>query len=259
MSDTTNIERCYMCDLPATTVEHVPPKCLFPKAKDMPGIDLRKNLVTVPSCTFHNCGKSDDDEFLMVSIAGVLGNNSIGYRHAHGPVARAVRRSSYKLLSKAFKNQKHYRIKADENDFIDCIFGTPDHDRLLGCFDRIALGIYRHHFGSCFNGTIRSRLGFLHKKHKDDRTFDEFVKHRVEVDLRCATQHGINPKVFSYQVTEPDQFGIFMIRMRFYEGVEVYSAYLPNGTQVPYLLGFELIKKGMKSFINLEDKTYEFN
>src|SRR5690606_38612967 len=97
-------EQCYMCDEVATSVEHVPPKCLFPEIKDS-GVDLRVNLITVPSCEEHNCKKSHDDEFLMVSIAGMLGNNSIGYQHYNGKIQRALRRTSYKLLEKVFLNR----------------------------------------------------------------------------------------------------------------------------------------------------------
>lgn len=35
-------KKCYMCDNDATTVEHVPPKCLFPEMKDSNGIDYKK-------------------------------------------------------------------------------------------------------------------------------------------------------------------------------------------------------------------------
>jgi len=65
---------CYMCDLPGTTVEHVPPRSIFPESKDVGGQDYRKNLITVLSCPAHNNQKSQDDEFLMVSLAGIIGN-----------------------------------------------------------------------------------------------------------------------------------------------------------------------------------------
>lgn len=52
---------CYMCDLSATSVEHVPPKCMFPEFKDAK-VDLRRKLITVPSCDDHNAKKSRDDE-----------------------------------------------------------------------------------------------------------------------------------------------------------------------------------------------------
>jgi hypothetical protein len=73
------VKQCYMCDAPATSKEHVPPKCIFPERKDSDGQYLREGLITVPSCELHNSKKSADDEFLMVSIAGLFSNNSIGY------------------------------------------------------------------------------------------------------------------------------------------------------------------------------------
>lgn len=75
---------CYACEAQATSREHVPPLCLFPTARDSDGQDLRRNLITVPSHEAHNLQKSKDDEFLMVSIAGIFGNNSIGFRHKLG-------------------------------------------------------------------------------------------------------------------------------------------------------------------------------
>jgi len=61
-----------MCDLPGTTDEHIPPRAIFPEAKDAEGRNYRIDLITVPSCPDHNTAKSDDDEFLMVSLAGIM-------------------------------------------------------------------------------------------------------------------------------------------------------------------------------------------
>lgn len=54
-----------MCDRLACSREHVPPRNLFPKEKDIRRENYRKNLITVPSCELHNAAKSHDDEFLM--------------------------------------------------------------------------------------------------------------------------------------------------------------------------------------------------
>src|SRR4051812_40697399 len=78
-------ETCYMCAELATSREHVPPKCISPEQKDV-GRDFRENLITVPSCREHNGRKSRDDEFLLVCLAGIIGNNSIGYRHKFSKV-----------------------------------------------------------------------------------------------------------------------------------------------------------------------------
>lgn len=51
------IKICYRCNNIATSVEHVPAKCFFPK-------EHRKNLITVPSCEQHNNETSKDDEYV---------------------------------------------------------------------------------------------------------------------------------------------------------------------------------------------------
>jgi hypothetical protein len=63
---------CYKCGNIATSREHVPPICLFPEAKDVFGLNFRKDLITVSSRDGHNSNKSHDDEFLMVSIDMIL-------------------------------------------------------------------------------------------------------------------------------------------------------------------------------------------
>jgi len=49
---------CYMCDAPETSVEHVPPRGLFPEQKDLPpGVDLRKQYGGI-STNSTDCGPS---------------------------------------------------------------------------------------------------------------------------------------------------------------------------------------------------------
>ena len=146
---------CYMCGNPAITKEHVPPKCLFPEKKDIGTDKYRLDLITVPSCEKHNNLKSDDDEFLMVSLAGILGNNSIGYIHSQGKVKRAVRRSSYRLLKKVFLKSKNIKLEVEDNKFIDVLIGTPDVLRLQKSFEHIMYGTYYHHFNKKFDGILK--------------------------------------------------------------------------------------------------------
>jgi hypothetical protein len=55
-------DTCYACDQPATTKEHAPPYSFFPKGK-------RQNLITVPSCSVHNCDNAPDVEYVRNAIA----------------------------------------------------------------------------------------------------------------------------------------------------------------------------------------------
>lgn len=250
-------EQCYMCDSEATSVEHVPPKCIFPEFKDAKK-NHRVNLITVPSCDEHNGKKSLDDEFLMISIAGIIGNNSIGYEHYNGKIQRALKRTSYKLLEKVFLKKQSFRI-GNENKFLEVIFGTPDYARLVNCFTHIAHGIYRYHFQENFQGELKPFLGFLHSTEKNPKVFKEFIAHRAALDLEGKTMHGDNKEVFYYQFAEPDQFGIFLVRLCFYENVNIYVSYMPTGSKTPSDLAMELMNRGIKTIIRVGDIEYEFN
>jgi hypothetical protein len=70
---------------------------------------------------------------------------------------------------------------------------------------------------------------------------------------------GSNPAVFYYQVSAPDQFGLYMMRLCFYGGLTVYTAFTPEGSTPPPNLAALLIERGIPTVVTLGDKTYEFN
>ena len=248
-----------MCEKAPTSREHVPPKCLFPESKDVNGQNYREDLITVPSCDIHNSKKSKDDEFLMVSTAGIIGNNSIGYQHKFGKVNRAIRRSSNRLLEKVFLRKKHYLIKTKNNEFIEVIWGTPDYERLLCCYEHISYGIYYHHFGERFLGKLKIIPGYFHKEDKNARTFNQFIRDKTELELKETDKFGSNSEVFYYQFTDKDQFGLFLLKFSFYGGIDIYVSFIPEGVNIPGNLGMELISAGVHTILSLGDKEYEFN
>lgn len=252
-------QQCYMCDSPATSREHVPPKCLFPERKDIPEENYRQGLITVPSCDAHNSQKCADDEFLMVSLGGIFSNNSIGYRHKMTKVNRAIAKSSDHLLNKAFLKRKHFIVKLGENKFIEVIRGTPDFARLKKCFEQIALGLFSHEFNNRFKGVITVLMTHLEQKNKDGETFIQFIKHRAELELKGKKYLGNNPAVFSYQFSDPDRFGLFILRMLFYGGCEIFVSFIPEGKIPPNNFGIQMLGWGIKTVIELEGKEYRFN
>jgi hypothetical protein len=81
-----------MCDALATSREHAPPQCLFPELKDV-GRDLRRGLITVPSCDAHNGAKSKDDEFMRAMILMTAAPTSEAAKNLFmGKLLRAVKR-----------------------------------------------------------------------------------------------------------------------------------------------------------------------
>ncbi len=63
-------KNCYVCGRHATTKEHFPPKCFFPKKANL-------QLTTVPSCPEHNNQKSHDDQYFLAQVLmnAAKGNN----------------------------------------------------------------------------------------------------------------------------------------------------------------------------------------
>ncbi|MDM5271200.1 hypothetical protein PGH07_03335 [Sulfurovum sp. zt1-1] len=247
--------KCYMCDSDAVSSEHVPPKCLFPESKDVEGENYRKHLITVPSCEIHNSAKSKDDEFLMISLAGIIGNNSIGYLHKFTKVNRAIRRTANRLLDKAFTSRKHYYLKRD-NGFLEVIWGTPDHERLISCFEHIAYGLHYYHLGKCFKGKVNVLLGYLHSEDEGNNTFVQYIKDRAAIDLKDIPEYGENRDIFYYQFSDPDDNGIYMVHMRFYGGIDIYASFLPEDKPKPFDLGIELMNAGIETVFVLDGKEY---
>lgn len=253
-----NAPRCYMCERPSTSKEHVPPRCLFPELKDV-GVHLRMALVTVPSCDLHNTAKCADDEFLLISLAGIIGNNSIGYRHKFTKVNRAIKRTAFRLLDAAMTNKRFELLEFAPNSFIDVIWGTPDYQRLSDCFDRIARALHFHRFGGRFNGTTRLLLGYTSEKEQNPIEFKRFIKDKVAMELAQKPRLGNNPDVFTYQFTDPDHFGLFLAHLQFYGGVDVYVCLIPQDATPPPNLAMELIEMGVTTIISLDGKHYVFN
>lgn len=253
-------KRCYFCDEIATTREHVPPLCLFPEAKDIKGLNFRQNLITVPSCDEHNSKKSNDDEFLMISIAGIVGNNHLGFIHAKTKVDRALRRKSRDFLDKAIlKNDKAGEIKLYNGKKYPVLYGNPDLNRLIDCFKNIGYGIYYHEFNHSFKGEIQILPGFVKYDDNNQNTFVKLVGKKFEVDEKTTEFKGKNPSVFCYRFCEPDKFGLIALQMLFYGSTVVYIAFCPDEIQIPFDLLMALINSGSPTTINLNGEKFEFN
>lgn len=250
-----------MCDQPGDTYEHVPARALFPEAKDADGTDYRKDLITVPSCSLHNSAKSDDDEFLMASLVGIAGNNIAGVRHKFTKVHRAMQRTSDALLDKVFVSRQVVKRVAIGGNTLDLLWGHPDTNRLIRCFERIARGLYYHHFNEPLPGPafLRVLLGFVIPLTPNALTFQRFVRTKVVQELAGKPRYGSNPEIFFYQVTESDEWGYFVFLLRFYGGIDVIVAINPAATALPSNLAMELINRGVKTKITLGKHTFEFN
>ena len=87
---------CYMCNLNATSVEHIPVQCFFLEG-------YRNQLITVPSCNIHNSKKSKDDEYVRNIFCLNYSNNELAHSKVFEKVYRSYERNP-KLLMTTVKN-----------------------------------------------------------------------------------------------------------------------------------------------------------
>jgi len=215
-------KKCYWCEKEATSVEHVPPKCLFPKDKDVKplfNISFRERLITVPSCDEHNMQKSNLDEYLMVTLSGKVGNNSLAYVQTQTKIERSRKRNS-KLLD--IEKSEVIKIKDKE---LPVLWINVDTYKLNQSFESIARGLYYHENSKSFKGklTIISKI-FNHPNDPDGTEFNirssEMLEHERQ-NWKTEVK-GENKKVFSYQFSPIDGFKTQTLALNFFEGIDVY-------------------------------------
>lgn len=251
---------CYMCDDPATSKEHVPPACLFPEEKDIKTAIFRNNLITVPSCEQHNSKKSKDDEFLMGCLAGIVGNNAIGFFHAHTKVKRAMHRKGKDFIHVLMKDVQKLNIKSSKGLTHPVLTGKPDFNRLQLCFEHIAYGLYYHKFGKRFEGECHILMDFLTYEDERAENFKLLCRKRIEVEPKKPKKEGSNPEIFRYNFFEPDQFGLIALQLMFYEGAKVFVAFEGNDANEPNDLISLFIKSGVKTVVGFDDGSqFEIN
>jgi len=200
---------CYMCESPATSREHVPPRCLFP---DDP--TFRKDLIKVPSCDVHNLRKSKDDELLRHILASAPGNNE----HCLAIIERGV--------IPAFERRPHIL-----ETFLPNLAGIQ-----MGAFKTASFTIDLARFESSIRSIVRG-LFFAETAKKlewdltvvwgvlltSDRAHAPFFQLIRGWEQRLPPmRRGSNPTIFSYDFHEFKNGTSALCRLRFYEGHPIY-------------------------------------
>jgi len=251
---------CYLCGEPATSREHVPPSCLFPEEKDIKTSILRNNLITVPSCELHNSKKSKDDEFLMACLAGIVGNNVIGFFHNMTKVRRALDRKGNDFVHILMKDPKNMTIQNTQGQVFPVIVGRPHFDRLRSCFLHIASGLFYHKFNKVFEGICHIIMDFITYEDEKTEKYKLLCRKRFEMEPKKPKSEGNNPEIFRYEFNEPDEFGLIALRMTFYEGASVFVAFQGKEAREPHNLITEFLQSGIKTIVTFKDGTaFKFN
>jgi hypothetical protein len=212
---------CFACDSSATTREHVPPVCLFPESKDVDGNqDFRRNLIRVPACADHNLSKSCDDEYFLWVLSTNLCANSVAKQQVSTKLRRANERRS--ALGQAILGDTQGVTVVDSHSGAkhDVVEVPLDGARFQKVLDLIGLGIYRHHVGNRWVGSVRVHPDFI--GYTDSGQILDVDTHRLvlfdaaEQLFAAEVKYGENPDVFWYQVPEPKDKYRCLMRLVFY-------------------------------------------
>lgn len=214
--------KCYMCDKDATTVEHVPPKCIFPEIKDTNGIDYKKNLITVPSCEEHNNSKSTDDTYLRDILTMVVTSSALGKLQFD---KKTMKQASLRpaLMNNMLENSAPYKVSFDDGATKQDTIGIRvDDERLQNSFECMARALYYHEKKDKFSGeSINVIPLFLFNEGLQDER-EQLAKGIDSVmNQNSVMPKGDNPDVFYYQFCENASGSIF-IKMVFYESSRCY-------------------------------------
>ncbi len=217
-------QTCYMCEAEATSMEHVPPKCLFPESKDLPsGVDLRKNLIKVPSCDQHNSHKSLDDEYFMFVIASAFHGNNPREKHFDTKIMRAAKRRPY-ILSTILQNLTTVYLKEQDGSLIESAAFQVDVGRFENMVQHIACGIFYDHYKRKWHGGFRvytnELLDLTSENSYERNDLIQKVSHKISTAFASLPEIGENKEIFMYKIFS-DQSDRHAIHMVFYEGVEI--------------------------------------
>lgn len=209
---------CYICGQKATSVEHAPAKCFFPK-------DKRINLTTVDSCSTHNEGTSEDDEYVRNIIVMSLGNNHVALDHFQRKCIQSFIRSPGLLKATTGKNKRAYY--KDKNGTVEEIKPTYafqiDRNRINLVMRKIAYATYYKKYGSIWNRELAIGTEYLRNEGLEVDDFGLLIQ-AAKKDLISVMFEGNNPEVFqfSFQQTESEDTNDQILIMKFYEGFEVW-------------------------------------
>jgi len=222
-----------MCDKVATTVEHVPPRCLFPEKKDLPnGYDLRKQLITVPACDEHNLKKTKDDEYFLYILVMSLSANEVAKSQFLTKVMRAIKRNP-SLLNRFLDKHRPITLQNFENkEWSRTIAIEVDLDRFDRSVDMLARALHYHFYKEKWLEGIEIQPDFLlsftpQTAQQTNNLIGSFSK-TADVLFSKQSNYGENPNVFKYQVIDENdrlinsKDGIEkLMRFNFYNGCRI--------------------------------------
>lgn len=197
-----------MCSAIATTREHAPPQSFFPDAH-------RLNLITVPSCSVHNLGNSEDVEYVRNIICGQRGINLAG--EAAGATARDSYDRSPGLFARTFGEARKIVIDGEETAAFPI-----DLPRQRVVMRAVAHALYFHDYGRKWDGGFQVfSPSLVHRDNLYDGNPDPANDFRQLLDSGTYAPMSVsNPEVFQYGIMDLGD-GQIMYKFVFYESFVV--------------------------------------
>jgi hypothetical protein len=210
---------CYMCETNASTVEHAPPKCVFPESKDLAdGLNYRKNLITVPSCEEHNTAKSRDDEYLLHMLAASITSSPIGLAQFLTKVKRSLERAptlAGAMLAGATPVMRFVPHSPRLEEGFPILANGQRIDKVTSACAR---ALYFHETGTKFIGRVKVIAPFMsYGLVTIDNASGKALALAKDFLYNSAVK-GENPEVFFYKFARGPQTAIMLLC--FYGGTE---------------------------------------
>lgn len=209
-----------MCAARETSREHAPPLCLFPEMSDI-GRDMRRNLITVPSCDDHNSKKSADDEFLRAIILFVaVSSNEIARHQFLGKFLRGARRNhqayaDFFAEDGAIESGSLRALKIERTRF----------DR---CIDHLVRALFFHTYRTKWDlPSVIVSPNFYAAIVEDRVVPHSLTQPTIDASREFLRQEpvlGENPEVFKYRLRYDRSTKMFAFAGIFFDFFEVYSA-----------------------------------
>jgi hypothetical protein len=217
---------CVICnEKPATTDDHIPPKCLF-ASKD------RINLIKLPTCLDCNNHSSKDDEYLraiLISRADVEENqNTDELRNAlMRSLSDPKQHGFQKLYSKAIVVKKVFSpaglYLGDHPVF------SVDYGRLEKVLSKVIRGLYYYHSARVLRNDYSIKIIAEDDLNLQPQKLKDFIKSKILFYVDKTVLHKIGENTFHYKylLTKEDKCAGAWV-LRFYGKVHFLALVLKN-------------------------------
>ena len=146
---------CAICGkMPATTLDHIPPKGIFPKP--------RPRLITVPACSSCNQESSKYDESFMVYLSLHVGMDSPESKRLWERHAIKTVKHNRRLRNRLVTTMRPVYLRSPGGIITGPQMGSPwddeAHDRVV---ERMIRGLYFYHFGEILGERVLCKVQWL--------------------------------------------------------------------------------------------------